>query len=574
MKLRKINWKGAALMASAGFLLASCSNDLNEPSLNGQLNGTQLLKAPKFKAWSGSETLIPNNGTPGTRGWSNNNANMWNQNWDCPEEVNLSEDDIAEIKRRLSPGIETYNNIILPWENYWVQQVYTGQAPDEEYIMYNRVGGEAGTVVGSSKMDKLMAYNETGYEGYWDDQLQQYVTVPYIHINNFNSGSNNNNPGPCGCGVVHTGTTLMEQMPTSGIDANSQFAFHETISTNPQYYNNYLIIEYKGYYYVGFDYEMHKPNVANDNEEYVVERDWKFTDWIVRISPAYPAHTNSDNPGGILDPEVENCPCGNCEHPESDCDEDGGCGHEDCTCENCQKDDDPEVTPPIDQPDVDTPAELQDEVEINLSIDPDRNVTDLITKLSIHVRSATDVRVVIPMPYKYLCDADDLVLFDKHEGSEFMEHGGTSSGNVVEYNLNGNKVTLTYEYDMVNQQIIVTTDGINEEVINYLKEKNNDGINFEIYNYYGKDIDGEIYDWRTLQEYLNQATVEFLDKEPDYYINAFHKDENGDIFEGDCDVKIIDRQFGNYNYNGPGKHYNGSPYNEFYENKNHVNSGD
>lgn len=206
---------------------------------------------------------------------ANTNANQWGETWDCVPNVNLTADELAELKALLSPGIETYNTDIFPYENYWVSQVYKGQAPAEEYTATDKDGKATGTkITGSNQMDKIVARNGSSYE----------------HVNNFNNGNNTNSvydqnfTDPNTGSHNHIGTTLMTGMSLDGITATNQFGFHESFCNAD--YNNYLIVYYKGYWYVGFDYEMHK-NVNNSGEAKDVNRDWCFTDWIVRITPAY-----------------------------------------------------------------------------------------------------------------------------------------------------------------------------------------------------------------------------------------------------------------------------------------------
>lgn len=69
------------------------------------------------------------------------------------------------------------------------------------------------------------------------------------------------------------------------------FAYHN--STDSKYHNEYIIIpgaeidaSLAGYYYVGFDFYAHGTDIYPANKNMDVERDWVFTDWIVRISPA------------------------------------------------------------------------------------------------------------------------------------------------------------------------------------------------------------------------------------------------------------------------------------------------
>ncbi len=165
----------------------------------------------------------------------------------------------------------------------------------------------------------------------------------------------------------------------------------------------------------------------------------------------------------------------------------------------------------------------------------------IATKLSIHVRSITDVEVFIPAPAEYYCDADDMYIVLSHK-DEAYQYGDNS--NVTTYEINGNPVTLTVKYEA--DGIRVTTDGINESVINYLKETYGDGITFEVWNYYNSSITdeaGNVTDVTRdqLQALLNNSTVTFLDADPSQYINAYGALSN---YEGE--IKAVEGEDGLY----------------------------
>lgn len=204
----------------------------------------------------------------GTRG-ANTEGNIWFKTYERPYNVNLSSAEIDELKALLSPGVETYNTEIFPHENYYVEQIYKGISAD---VAYDNNGNTAGTVTGSNQMDHLQARDGNKYE----------------HINNFNYGGNNTEMVDEGNGTRYKGITLMKDMSLDGITATNQFGFSESFGTeNGKFYNNYLIVHYKGEWYVGFDFEAHKSTATHNNgEQMQVNRNWEFTDWIVRISPA------------------------------------------------------------------------------------------------------------------------------------------------------------------------------------------------------------------------------------------------------------------------------------------------
>lgn len=576
MKRNTLKFSMLALGVMAGGLLSSCSNE-NEPTINGN-TGSMLVKAPNVVAYSGDH--IWNN--VATRG-VDVNANMWAETWDCPPDVDeLTAEDIAAIKALLEIGHQTKNDIVLPFENYWVQQVYKGEDSYHSHDRCTQAGcnhENSEMVTGSDKMEHLQAYDGNPWGTIWDAEARSNVSHPYGHINNFNFGTNNNYPGTCSCGKSHSKTTLMVNMPTEGFGPDEQFGFDETYGTAPKFYNNYIVVEYKGYYYVGFDYEAHKNDQTthNHNEGMDVERDWNFTDWIVRITPAYHKGTTPDeNPGGIVDPTPNPTPdpvepdpvdptpkCDKCGHPSHD----GNCP--DCNeGEVCNPKDEPQN--PGDENVGDIVKKGLDEVEINLALDKKEDENILESHLSIHVRTATDVEVFIPVPAKYYCDADDMAIVEQHF-EEVMVHGGPTQ---VSYNINGNVVTLNVEFQA--DGIRIWTDGINQDVIDYCWNTYGDGITFEIWNYFNDPETGlPNLSTEELKYLLNKATVKFLDKIPGQYINAFTE---GDGFNGKYDENTNQDGFDFHvtpehyqdNFYEPeeGVHFNGCSNNEIYKSKN------
>lgn len=514
--------------------MSACSTDENDPTPD---NGTFVIKpvkAPDHILYSGGKVIGT---TLGSRG-AYMNANMYGQDWNCSNaNVELTAEDIENIKALLSVGHPIENEIILPWENYWVEQVFKGT---DTYTPTDINGNPCNTTVtGSDHMDKLVARNYQ-YKQVWEEWNNwsgswEYVEE-YEHVNNFNNGNNTNHPGTDqACGKEHAGVTLMTNMSTEGITPNNQFGFHESYGTSHDY-NNYLIVYYKGNYYVGFDYEMHKSEAQNPNEAKDVERDWNFTDWIVRISPAVPK--------GQEIPEIQDP---NQSEPKPG-------------------DDDPT------EPETPKNVVPDNHVEINLSINDKDNqgyFDGIVSKLSVHLRAATDVEIFIPVPAEFIIPQDDMNIFKAH--NDELVYGGnpdvTIEGSefVTEYSLNGHNIKLTIKHG--KDGITITTNGMNQDILDECQTLYGDGLNFEIYNYFEfKDEESE-FEWKNywsvLKEYFDNATVRFTN-EPEAYVNAFNKTEDGEMFERDCTVSIVDEQIGDYPYHWTGKHYNGSPYNEIY----------
>ena len=278
----------AAIAICAAFTSCSKSDELYNPEQIQKNEAAQIVEKynQAFLKYIGasSEADIPANQTWGFGGYSaatrgaNDNGNIWYLTYERPYNVNLSAEELAELKALLTKTPGTYNTQIFPHENYYVEQIYkggtsvaAGQAAESDIANDNNGNATTTSVTGSNQMDWLHARN--GSE--------------LIHIDNFNYGNNNDQKVDEGNGTRYYGITLMENMSLDGITATNQFAFTESWGTQKVFYYNYLIVQYKGEWYVGFDFEAHKgTDTHNANEAMQVERNWAFTDWIVRISPA------------------------------------------------------------------------------------------------------------------------------------------------------------------------------------------------------------------------------------------------------------------------------------------------
>ena len=171
-------------------------------------------------------------------------------------------------------------------------------------------------------------------------------------------------------------------------------------------------------------------------------------------------------------------------------------------------------------------------VEVNFSIN-DRQYESNDTKLSIHVRDTTDVTVFIPTPADYYCPVDDMLIVQKHDIAQVYNTAET-----VNMNINGNIVSLTTTYS--KEGITITTNGINANVLKYLRSTYEDGLTFEINNYFAterldKDGNKVKVTREELQALLNKTTISFTNT-PKFYLNAFGV-VNGSIVPNDCSVK-------------------------------------
>lgn len=226
------------------------------------------------------------------------------------------------------------------------------------------------------------------------------------------------------------------------------------------------------------------------------------------------------------------------------------------------------------------------DIEINLSLnekDDEKGVTEegeefdkdyISSHFSLHVRVARDVRVRIPVSADLYCPEDDMAIVKKHLEDHYV-YG--DQDHTLSLNIDGNTVTVKVNYDEAG--FTIETDGINEDVIEYLAENYEDGLTFEIWNYYNTTTTRE-----QLQDILNGSTVEFIegDDNVDYYVNAFNQlreaDEEGNETSRvdnpwDCTVSIVTDQAADFELVTPnseeyhdGFHgYNGSNINQVYK---------
>lgn len=193
-----------------------------------------------------------------TRG-VNVNGNLWYKQWERP--INVTDAEKAKVIEEFSVRREGATHTInLPWDNYWVQQVYQG-------TNYS-IDGTNKKVYPKDVMNQLIAWN--------------FNTNSYEHVNNFNNANNTTEYTDDETKEKYYGTTLMVDMGTGDVD--DQFGYHNTSSSN--YYYDYIILEIDGAYYVGFDIVGYHPVGQDANANMDVNRDWIFNDWIVKISPA------------------------------------------------------------------------------------------------------------------------------------------------------------------------------------------------------------------------------------------------------------------------------------------------
>ena len=186
-------------------------------------------------------------------------------------------------------GAVNQNNV--NWSDYFITEVWKGEDSyyDDNQYNWKEVAGQqpvkgslkdgaTKNVTGSNNMNHLQVrYGDGSIDA--DGKL----VGAWEHANDFNKGNHSSEYNTI------KGHTYMQNSGTL------DFAYHNT--TDSKYHNEYIIIpgaeidpSLAGYYYVGFDFYANGGYVDGNGimqqKNMRVDRDWVFTDWIVRISPA------------------------------------------------------------------------------------------------------------------------------------------------------------------------------------------------------------------------------------------------------------------------------------------------
>ncbi len=202
---------------------------------------------------------------------------------------------------------------------------------------------------------------------------------------------------------------------------------------------------------------------------------------------------------------------------------------------------DPEPTPdPVDPTPTPTPDDDDDvtkgngSVEVNFSIDEkdDYKKQGTATHLSVHVRDTTDFKIVIPVPAEVLCNKDDMMLVQKHEEGKYVYNERNDQMSII---VNGQTVKINVKY--AADGMTITSEGINAELLKYLRTTYGDGLTFEIRNSYTRfDTNGtELVTLDALKQYLGKSTITFTTN-PALYIQAVGRNDEGVLDKLPCFV--------------------------------------
>ena len=611
MRQFKYTLYGFAVATLAATALTSCTNALDGPGMGG--NNTVTLTSPTYApdlvAWSGPETF--NNTITGTRsyagyvastraGFSGNAGDgqdvgqgQTNPLWAPFQNPSaVGEDEKAKVLAALAVKTQNGTNgyiqeeIVFPWENYYLQDVVNGNGddlPSHGWSFYAYNNGDYPQITGSANINNHAVIMENGSQKRIDN------------------------------------TALMVNMGVSDYLSmrGRQFYFHMNCHDNLDWLDSYIVVESEGNYYICFDYACVCEDKDNGNE--MLWHDWDYDDYIIKISYAKPVNSPAFEIPMVWR-SVNNGDSGNDENNGNDDNGNNG-GDTGSGDNNGNNSGNTGNNSGNNNNDI-------NEVEINFALNDIHylpngtqkyDIADLVSKLSIHVRYPKDVEVIIPVPEKFYCDQDDLYILKDHND---FEYGGESIS--YDNNIGNNTVTLTVEFiaaaddDLTGTNegyIRVYTEGINEDVIKYCREQYGDGINFEVYNYYNRgtqyttgnyaEITYDELQWKYLSRSMvnfDHTVKDFTQKTyPNFYINAFNK-VGASHNPGDCYVWIMGDHRAKYNssiyeggmYDGTlmhwtsesqdlnvrpdveknyfwnayqGTHYNSSPYNWIYTNK-------
>ena len=189
------------------------------------------------------------------------NRNQWNGKYVIPANVTAEEEQAVLDKLAEGSGNRD-KNLTIPYTNFFVYHVHKGTDTYNDHD-----GSNIG--VASDYMNHLQCgsgtVGENGVQsGFWE------------HVNDFNSGQQTAN-----WWTIEGATVMLES-------SSANFAYHN--STDNKYHDTYTVIDgatigYPGFYYVCFDFLANGDIEQPSNKNMGVDRNYNYTDWIIRVSP-------------------------------------------------------------------------------------------------------------------------------------------------------------------------------------------------------------------------------------------------------------------------------------------------
>lgn len=259
-----------------GAVFTSCNKNDIEPMTEAQIQEAKYTKAfqdafgqinPNVN-W-GFDAMTVYSGAV-TRG-HNVNRNEWGTGSGVGGNVNVPTNVTADERELVFDYFNKVRkndkSVQVNWSDFFVSQVY---------------GNEGNTVDGSNQpVEDICSHMNQLLVRYGEGSIDANGNTvgDWEHVNDFNKGDHNAHWNDI------EGHTYMNNSGTL------EFAYHNT--TDSKYHNEYLIVagatideSLAGYYYVAFDFYATHPIGQEANKNMDVDRDYVYTDWIVRISPA------------------------------------------------------------------------------------------------------------------------------------------------------------------------------------------------------------------------------------------------------------------------------------------------
>jgi hypothetical protein len=197
----------------------------------------------------GTRTAMPNSNE-----WGTNNG-LGYLEWPQPDPIGQQE--LADVLKVFNEKGKTSYQPLVNWENFFVQQVYTGPNGWKMNELASLVDYKVETTV-------ICWYP-------YEVTTIRTTTAPYDDIiNNFNAGNCTSNGG---CMLMWNSAT-------------NDFSFKTSQSGGERIYGHWRMEKINGNYYVGFDHEAWRQAPANANEE--DKRDYIYNDWIIKLIPGKP----------------------------------------------------------------------------------------------------------------------------------------------------------------------------------------------------------------------------------------------------------------------------------------------
>lgn len=189
------------------------------------------------------------------------NRSQWSGKYIIP--ANVTADEEQAIMNKLAEGSGNRDkNLTIPYTSFFVYHVHKGT---DTYNDHN--GANIG--VASDYMNHLQCGSGTVAENGVQSEFWE-------HVNNFNSGQQNTN-----WWTIEGATVMLES-------SSANFAYHN--SRDNKYHDTYTVIDgttigYPGFYYVCFDFLANGDIEQPSNKNMGVDRNYNYTDWIIRVSP-------------------------------------------------------------------------------------------------------------------------------------------------------------------------------------------------------------------------------------------------------------------------------------------------